>query len=84
MKDVEKLILRVNKCLELERQELRGNIEDQGNYQNSIDPMKIRIEWRDHYPKLGENKNMRTKFGGIKFSSRRCTVPLTKQFKFLR
>ena len=35
------------------RQDLRSNIEEQENYKNSIDPMKIRKEWRDKYPKLG-------------------------------
>ena len=61
MKDIEKLIFLVNNCFKSERQELRGNIEDERNYQNStIDPIKIQIQWRDHYhyPKLGENKHL--------------------------
>jgi hypothetical protein len=32
---------------------LRGNIEEQEEYKNSIDPMRIQIEWRDRYPKMG-------------------------------
>jgi hypothetical protein len=32
---------------------LRGNIEQQQKYKNSIDPMRIHIEWRDRYPKMG-------------------------------
>jgi hypothetical protein len=33
------------------RQGPRGNVEDRRG--NSIDPMKIRVDWRDHFPKLG-------------------------------
>jgi cullin-associated NEDD8-dissociated protein 1 len=36
-----------------DRQELRGNIEEQETYQNSIDPMRINVSWRDQFPKLG-------------------------------
>ncbi len=36
-----------------DRQSIRGNIELQDDLTNSIDPMRIRIEWRDRYPKLG-------------------------------
>lgn len=35
------------------RRATRGNIEGGNDGGNSIDPMKIRIEWRDHYPKMG-------------------------------
>jgi len=35
------------------RQGPRGNVEEIGNTGNSIDPMKIRVEWRDQFPKLG-------------------------------
>lgn len=35
------------------RRGARGNIEGGDGDSNSIDPMKIRIEWRDHYPKMG-------------------------------
>lgn len=31
----------------------RGNIEEREAGNNSIDPMKIDIRWRDHYPKMG-------------------------------
>ncbi len=31
----------------------RGNVEERERGNNSIDPMKIRISWRDHYPKMG-------------------------------
>ena len=42
---------------QIERQEIRGNIEGDGDYdENSIDPMKIQILWRDRYPKLGLDK----------------------------
>jgi len=40
------------------RQALRGNIEDRsdpGFKNNQIDPMQIRIDYRDHLPKLGLN-----------------------------
>jgi hypothetical protein len=37
----------------IERQELRGNIEDGGKKENKIDPMKIQPQWRDHHPKFG-------------------------------
>ena len=35
------------------RQGERGNVEERDNGGNSIDPMKIRVDWRDHFPKLG-------------------------------
>ena len=31
----------------------RGNVEERERGNNSIDPMKIRMNWRDHYPKMG-------------------------------
>jgi hypothetical protein len=37
------------------RRGARGNIEGGDDGDNSIDPMKIRVEWRDHYPKMGLN-----------------------------
>lgn len=36
-----------------ERQDVRGNIEANGVYKNFIDPMRIQVQWRDRYPKLG-------------------------------
>jgi hypothetical protein len=35
------------------RQGARGNVEERDDGGNSIDPMKIRVDWRDHFPKLG-------------------------------
>jgi len=41
-----------------QRQSLRGNVEDkskEGSTNNQIDPMQIRADYRDHFPKLGLN-----------------------------
>lgn len=35
-------------------QGVRGNVDEREST-NSIDPMKVRIEWRDHFPKMGLN-----------------------------
>ena len=43
--------------LKIERQETRGNIEEGIDNENNIDPMKIQIQSRDRYPKLGLDGN---------------------------
>jgi len=35
------------------QQQPRGNVEDRDTDKNGIDPMRISIRWRDHYPKQG-------------------------------
>ena len=36
----------------------RGNVEERDNTGNSVDPMKIRVEWRDQFPMLALDGKM--------------------------
>ena len=40
------------------RQGPRGNVEERDNTGNSVDPMKIRVEWRDQFPMLALDGKM--------------------------
>ena len=45
-------------CIDLQlsdRQKPRGNVEERQESLNSIDPMMLQPEWRDHLPKMGLN-----------------------------
>ena len=47
------LIIFILSWFKIDRQGFRGNIEETEKFLNNIDPMKIQIQWRDQYPKLG-------------------------------
>ena len=46
-----------------DRQNPRGNVEERSDFANSIDPMTIQINWRDHLPKLVQEKYIGDGYG---------------------
>ena len=37
-------------------QKRRGNVEEPSWHENRIDPMQLRVEWRDHLPKVSQQQ----------------------------